>query len=286
MVRRAEGVTVANRKTLSACVQELRPLEQQKVKVWTVDPETGEESEQLAPAFLFRGEATLEWHTTFSTMYRFERDETLTEAERNGIIAATRLLDQALRSFGLHPMYSASLLQHYGLPTEVIDATASVDIAASFATYKNGGEPGRIYVYDVMALRQHAIVIDLKRIHFARRPRLQVGYCLFHRTEPDFKAKHLLETIGARSYEFQGSAEEIATFDKNAELWGDPRKDPVSGLLNKIYHDVVLPQLGLGTSHKDSITSWVEKRIPWAVVPMKVIEEKGERYAEPDWDRF
>lgn len=277
---------MSKRKTLSARVEELRPLEQQKAKVRTIDPDTGEESDQLVPAFLFRGEASLQWHTTFSTMYRFERDETLTEAERKGIVAATQVLDQALQSFGLHPMYSASLLQHYGLPTEVIDATASLDVAASFATYKNGGAPGRIYAYDVLALRQHAIIIDLKRIQFARRPRLQVGYCLFHRTEPDFKAKQLLETIGAKSYEFQGSAEDLVSFDRNAEIWGDAQKDPVSGLLHKIYHDVVLTQLAFDASLMDRITSWIEQRIPWAPVPTKIVEENGKRYAEPDWHRF
>ncbi len=170
-------------------------------------PVSGEERLTETPAWLFRGERE-EYPTTCSSFHRFSQCQ-LSEAAQAEVLAATKRLDFILRERGLHPMYSTALLQHYSLPTEMLDMTSSLDDAAAFAAYRNDGSPGVLMAFPASVLAANGVLIELSEIHFARRPRHQHAYCWFHRTEPDLQEGGLQSALKARRALFQGSQPDL-----------------------------------------------------------------------------
>jgi hypothetical protein len=265
--------------SLTQAVESLRTLEAETTLIPGIDPETGASLQVEAPAYLFRGEADIRWETTASSMRRFVDDESFSSSTREMFVSATKALDRVLQTRGLHPMYSAALLQHYGLPTDVLDLTSSVSTAASFATYKYVG-PGRIMCFSLDSLRSELIVIDLRRLSFARRPRLQQAYVIFHKSEPNLKAGKLVEKLQPRMISFEATRAELKAFDRNDELWGLP--DPTSGLLNMIARDEVIPNMDLSEEMRSQVCAMIDARVPWSPVPMRPVDNGF----EPAWDQF
>jgi hypothetical protein len=96
-----------------------------------------------------------------------------------------------------------------------------LDNAGAFAAYKNAGEVGVLMAFPTEHLQKHGLVIDLKLIHFARRPRHQHAYVWFHRSEPNLKEESLFETIKAEKVYFQGGSERSGSLSKalHRNLW-------------------------------------------------------------------
>ena len=184
-------------------------------------------------------------------------------------------------------MGSAALLQHYGFPTEIVDTTSSIEVAASFAISHNvPGKPGRILVYPMDKLIQNAIVIDLSLIDWARRPKRQCGFMIFHRNYQDWRHEHLIQDLHVEEHPFVASAGDRQRFDKSAILVGPSEQDPVSGLLNKLAYDCVLPDL---SPLPKQVDKWLKERIPPADFPTRVIsrDSKGQpTEVEPDLCKF
>lgn len=271
--------------TLGECVAQWRHREGKLLSIPGTDPETGAQQTVQVPAWLFRGEST-DYPDTYSSMHRFSLN-LLSPGAREEILEVTEELEFALRGHGLTSMYSAALLQHYGLPTEVIDVTSSLDVAAAFAAHRNSGR-GLLMAFPTAELFKHTVLIDLKGIHFARRPRHQAAFAIFHHTVPDLKNRELFSSLLAERVAFHGSARDLEQWEANYDLiCGPPHTDATSGLLNKIVEDVVLPQL---EQHKrfslgSEARGWLDERIPWAPVPMRVVPgEVG--VIEPAWDKF
>jgi hypothetical protein len=273
-------------KTLRTQLEKWRPREQEKVRIQAVDPATQEKQLIEAPAWLFRGERAV-YPSTYSSFHRFSMSG-LSKTAQEEVAAVTRRLDYILQRYGLEPMYSAALLQHYFLPTELIDLTESLDDAGAFAAYKNTGEVGVLMAFPTEHLQKHGLVIDLKRIHFARRPRHQHAYVWFHRTEPNLTEASLLEIIKAEKAYFQGDAEDLDHYQKHyVEICGPPNADATCGLLNKLFEDVVLvdQERRVRYSISEEARNWIEERIPWAPVPMReCVDAPGTM--EPAWDQF
>jgi hypothetical protein len=218
-------------------------------------------------------------------MHRFSLNQ-LTPNARNEVEAVTRRLDSVLRE-QLNPTLSAALLQHYGLPTELLDVTSSLDAAAAFAAHRNSGT-GLLMAFPTDKLAKHAILVDLKSIHFARRPRHQAAFAVFHRTQPNLKSRELFAILCAERVAFQGTDQDLERWDAHYQrICGPPNTDATSGLLNKLVEDVVLshPERGKRYSICNEARAWLDERIPWAPVPMRAI--KGEMgVTEPAWDEF
>jgi hypothetical protein len=271
--------------TLGNCVEKWRHRESQRTSILATDPETGEQENIQVPSWLFRGES-VDYPNTYSSMHRFSLSQLKPNA-RDEIVAVTKRLDSVLRGYGMAPMYSAALLQHYGLPTELIDVTSSLDAAAAFAAHGNSSA-GLLMAFPTEEIAKHAILIDLKRIHFARRPRHQAAFAFFHREEPNLKNHELFKSLSAERIVFKGTEQELRRWDEHYTLiCGAPHTDATSGLLNKLVEDVVLahPESGKPYTICEEAQSWLDERIPWAPVPMRAV--RGEpSVMEPAWEKF
>lgn len=278
--------SIADYPTLTNLVETLRALESHTVRALVVDPISGGRSEETIPAFLFRGESKV-YPSICSSRYRFERDTGLSENEKSIIECIGGKLDESLRERGLHSMCSASLLQHYGFPTEVIDTTSSIDVAASFAISDcDTNEPGRILAYPTDKLMKNAVVIDLSMIDWARRPRRQRGFMIFHKNYLDWQHEQLIDDVHVEEHRFTASEVDRQHFDKTAYLIGSPIEDPVCGLLHKLVHDVVLADTQALPS---KVADWLNARIPWAQFPCRVISVDSDgrpMEVEPAFDQF
>lgn len=269
--------------TLGECVASWRSRERERLSILGTDPKTGERHSVEAPAWLFRGESA-QYPDTYSSMHRFSLSKMTSEAKEE-VEAVSRRLDSVLRVYGLEPMYSAALLQHYGLPTELIDLTSSLDTAAAFAAHGNTST-GLLMAFPFSQLAAQTVLVELKRIHFARRPRHQNAYGVFHRSEPNLKC--LIASLQAESVSFRGSMSDLAHWDSRYfQICGQPHTDPTSGLLHKLVDDVVLahPQPGKRYSICKEARDWLDARIPWAPVPMRATDDEP-GVVEPAWDQF
>lgn len=271
-------------KTLDEVVNKLLSLEEKKTTINGIDPDTGERIKQNVPAFLFRGEKSL-YPTICSSRYRFERSQSPSCKTKKEIRMIIDELDKLLQDCGLPPMWSASLLQHYGFPTEVIDTTSSIKVAASFAASGNIDSIGRILVYPLIPLKNNAIVIDLSFLHWAKRPKRQCGYMIFHREYENLREKAVMNSIKVEEYSFKLTKDDKKKYDQYNVLYGDPLKDATCGYLHKLVHDVILDNKPIS----NEIQGWLNKRIPWAPMPMKAVSRDNQgriTQVEPDFDNF
>ena len=130
-------------RTLASVVETLRPLENARATASVLDATTGKRFSKVeVPAYLFRGEAEV-YPTICSSRHRFQACERFSKSEKQKIEFIGDGLDKVLHEHGLASMGSASLLQHYGFPTEVIDTTSSVEVAVSFASGARCSMDGR-----------------------------------------------------------------------------------------------------------------------------------------------
>ena len=179
-------------------------------------------------------------------------------------------------------MGSASLLQHYGFPTEVVDTTSSVDVAAAFAAaHAMPDTPGRILAYPTKKLSTQAIIIDLSMIAWARRPKRQQAYMIFHRKFQNWQNQLLVADLRVVEHRFVCTEGERRRYDQTSALVGPASSDPVCGFLHCLVHDQIIPNLAPLPSEVDR---WLEDRIPWAVFPIRESGKKGQY--EPALDKF
>ena len=90
-----------------------------------------------APKYLYRGECGL-FETTESSLTRLERSGLLDAAEQQSLRKVHEALQWRFRQedYGNSQWNAEGLLQHYGVPTEVVDFSSFLDVAAAFAASK------------------------------------------------------------------------------------------------------------------------------------------------------
>lgn len=189
--------------TLDACVEHIgksHPETSIRAPAYGLDRPGVAEVEM--PAFLYRGEVG--WvGTCVSRMERIRRGAvpgvTLADVEPLGW-DVDRDLQEA---FGIGPMLSAGLMQHYGFPTELMDATASLETAACFAQLGAGSERGALAVFDTSILSRNAIVVDLRGHPMAVRPTRQHAFGIFHREHRDLKDDTARRDMGITWYTYR-----------------------------------------------------------------------------------
>ena len=221
--------------SLQELLEFLKPYEDQKLNIKGKSIEDlSSPTEQLAPAYLFRGEPGLFPQTQSSE----ERLVCLAEEgklglERNAVNllrsvsaqAQTGMLDQ----LGMSALTAVGFAQHYGLPTEFVDFTQSLDVAAHFAVANQG--LGVIMLLNTQRTSEISTIAELCYDHFSLRARRQQAWIVTIQRDPrfDLKADRYQEkAVGAkgllRIFTFDQSTESYKQHYRESllEVWDDP----------------------------------------------------------------
>lgn len=167
-----------------------------------------------SPAFLFRGERNTYPHT-LSSMDRHYHNDDLDDWAKSDLEDVTAFaMKTALQipgspdaSVRLPPKLAGAFAQHYGLPTQVFDFTASPKIAIGFAAnrswHKDYPQFGLIGVLNVATLRASgaAEAFDLREFSQALRARKQEAFgVIYNGFQPDgfddLKREEIAKDIG------------------------------------------------------------------------------------------
>lgn len=214
------------------------------------------------PAFVYRGEANAAWDSLKSSMQWLRENPKLSCWDKRRIIRLTRTIDSEIQAqFNLSRPLSAGLLQHYGLPTELIDVSPSLETAAFFAGYGNTSRTGSITVIPTNRLSGQTMIMDLQVLDFAPRPVSQAGYGVFHRSLTNLLSAGFVAAVKPVKHTFDVSSADIATF-----VQGQPK-------LLSAYHDDQDPARAVVTSFIDryverkgplsaKAATWLAQRIP------------------------
>jgi hypothetical protein len=163
------------------------------------------------PRYLYRGECGL-FPTTESSQLRLERSGEFNPKEQE----ALRKVVSALRSVFKQPDYdnteadAEGLLEHYGVPSPIINFTSSPDIAAVFAAAADAdAEYGRICIL-TRPYKGGAMVFDYRQHPFAVRAWRQMGFGVVPQGFTDLKSREADIRLGAIWVEFRISAADRA----------------------------------------------------------------------------
>jgi len=203
--------------TLDLCLAYVRRNHPQRpIACMAKDIVTGESIDAMIPAYLFRGEVG--WlEQCLSRTERVRRNHfpgvTLGELDPIG-----QDVDEELQSrLAIPQRLSRGLMQHYGFPTELMDATTSLDTAAFFSRFEAGGMvEGAFAVFDVSVLLSgNGTVIDLCDHPTALRAIRQEAYGVFHRRHSDLKDPQAVSDMGITWYTFLSDPLEASESDSN-----------------------------------------------------------------------
>jgi hypothetical protein len=239
------------------------------------------------PSYLFRGERKI-YDTITSTEYRFKNSSTISSNVKDEILLIIKKCSKTMKECEYPIELMASLLQHYGFPTPIVDVTSSLDVAASFAAHNNRQKKGRILVYKMKELVTNCVVIDLSDDSIpAQRPRRQKGFTIFHEGYNGLSGE--FDKIRPTIFEFQGIPSDIIKYDKNKYYCDDLKRDPVSGFLNDLIFRSVLDEKGYLDDIKISEETkiCINNKVPWCEYPRSVKEDdKGNLATFPNFKNF
>jgi hypothetical protein len=234
--------------------------------------ESGEPVTIEVPAFLYRGESRV-YVTTIASMSRMRSDDAIPLRVRKVLESVSQQLDEDLQKFwNLHPMLSAGFLQHYGMPTELLDTTSSLETAAFFGSFGDVGSKGLICVMLVAFIANKSIIIDLTQHPMAERPRRQSAYAFFHHQYRDIKDPHCIDELQLKWFSFTLQESDVAQFRRNDDLL-DAHTDKMAGVL----------QLNLDNFEKmdDEVARWLADHIVPAPFVTRVLDYYEDKPDQP-----
>ena len=162
-------------------------------------------------------------------------------------------------------MLSAGLMQHYGWPTELIDASASLCTAAFFARCgASGSGRGALAVIDIETLRENGVIVDLSEHPHANRPKWQRAYGVWHSEHRDLKRQQAISDMGLSWYVFRNDPQHDARVTKGEALLS-VLDDETAGFL-RLWIDEAIERHG---KRPDSAAKYLAERIVHCPVAMQ-----------------
>ena len=157
-------------------------------------------------------------------------------------------------------------MQHYGWPTEFIDATGSVSTAAFFARCGARGirERGAVAVFDVARLMGNGVIVNLSEHPTARRARWQQAYGIWHGEHRNLKDPQAVSEMGIKWYAFRADPRHDARVARGKELLS-VLDDETAGLL-RLEIDGAIEQHGK-VSHP--VAKYLAERVAHCPVMMR-----------------
>jgi hypothetical protein len=251
--------------SLKDCIEYIKQTfpDDATTKIKVIDSDTGEHFKTSVSSYFYRGEEYA-FPTTVSSMQRLNDNVKLSKETKEKFKSVTSKIDMELQEFSnLTPMYSAAYLQHYGLPTELLDITSSIDIAAYFASCGKIGDVGLMCVLSIKEIYNQSKIIDLTEHPSAERPRRQFAYAFFHDKFIDLKATDCIDTLKLKWFSFTLSESDIKQF-KIKEQIIEAQTDKVAGAIQIIVDDF--------EKQEDEIAKWLSEKVVPAPFVAKIID--------------
>ena len=218
-------------------------------QIWLDNPNSDLLVPRKAPRFLFRGEpgqfptttpaagrlGSWEFHDNSDTRVRLGRVECASFQE-----LSTRLLQRFTGpDYNLSPFEALAVLQHYGLPTVMIDFTANPGTAMVFAINGGSHKFGRICVLTTESFKRGLTIAELGEHQWAVRACRQEAFGICRPNDPKLDLKSAPPNWGVQWYEFPITDQDR---DQAAEKYTaliSTNDDPTAGiLLHELIEDV------------------------------------------------
>jgi hypothetical protein len=229
------------------------------------------------PPFLYRGESGL-YPETRSSLARLARDPVMSSRGFEQIMEITEAARAFLvQNWRFSELEASGFLQHYGLPTDWLDLTDDLSVAASFAGSLRVGQLGAMASLPTDRLVALGDVFDLSGRSIAVRPRRQHGWVFSSAAHRDLKQSSAIDGLGIRWRLFRMTADDVGIYGVNPELL-DAHSDALAGVLQ------ILIDSGSWDPHQrvrharlaDDAAHWLAARLePAPVTGVVVADDRG-----------
>lgn len=250
---------------LDSCIRYIQQNfpQDETIEIEVIDINTGKKGKGSIPKYFYRGE-DYAYPTTTSSLQRLNDDKNLSATTKDKIRGITGRIDLELQKFSnISPMYSAAYLQHYGLPSELLDIASNLKIASFFASCGKVGNTGLVCVLSAKEIHSKSITIDLKDQPAAERPRLQFAYAFFHNKFIDLKDADCIATLKLNWFSFVLSETDINLYHVEKEIL-NAYTDKVAGIIQLLVDDF--------EKQEDEIAKWLADKIIPAPFLAKIID--------------
>ena len=187
--------------------------------------------------FLFRGERSDRFLTTISMLERVRSDQKIHPQCRARIEERVQWLHRDLKKFLKLPAWLAKgFLQHYGVPTDLLDLTSSPTIAAYFAA---GGPIGSDGLFAVIPRHQRPGLVDLRDLRWhpiANRAQRQSAFTFSSKKFRDLKSEECISELSVRWFRFTLQESDKALYAARDDFL-DPHTDKVAGVIQLLLDD-------------------------------------------------
>jgi hypothetical protein len=175
--------------------------------------------------------------------------------------------------YQLDEHHATGLLQHYGVPTYVIDFTTHLGHAVTFAVM-GGSDVGRLAVMPSRSFELAETVIDLRNHRWAERPRRQQALGVIMPTQmPDLKSAAARARLNVSWFEFPVTEADRRELGANYARLTAVDDDPSSGFLR--FH--LTEYAERHGKMPPTIADWLLERIPIAPRRFVVREFENDR---------
>lgn len=226
-------------------------------------PARTKQEQPRTPKYLFRGECG-QYPATVSgiyrpSTYRLRDGRSLGRPDR--AVLEKLVVDLARRfsdkDYSLDEHSAIGLLQHYSLPTPLIDFTCHLGNAIAFAG--NGARTGRICVIPTASLPGWVTVVNLMEHARCVRPCRQSAFgIMMPDTRRDLKHKEVRDALRLHWYEFPVPAEYQPVLHRKHTDLVRLEDDPSGGLIR--YH--ITEYVEANGKFSSLLTDWLLERVP------------------------